>query len=273
MDMAKCGNWPIGVCSWSLQTNVQGVVDTMDKLGLTHVHLGVGPAIGDEGKEYRKAIEKQDWTVSCAMIGFPQEDYSSLDSIKVTGGIAPDDCWETNKKLFFDAVDITADLGIDMLSMHLGFIDHHDVEYAKKFFDRTRCLAEKAADKNITLLLETGQETAADLQQFLIELKMPNVAVNFDPANMILYDKGDPIESVRVLSSWVKHIHIKDAMRSEQIGTWGTEVPWGDGQVGQKAFLETLMEIGYDGTLAIEREAGDQRAEDIKTAIERLSAF
>jgi len=61
------------------------------------------------------------------------------------------------------------------------------------------------------------------------------VAVNFDPANMILYDKGDPIEAVRTLGPWIKHLHVKDATRTEQPGTWGAEVPWGTGQVGREA--------------------------------------
>ena len=87
---------------------------------------------------------------------------------------------------------------------------------------------------------------------------------------MILYDKGDPIEAVRVLAPWIKHIHIKDAIRTTQPGTWGAEVPWGDGQVGTEAFLDVLEEIGFEGALAIEREAGDDRFGDIKLAAERL---
>ncbi|MHC4594484.1 MAG: sugar phosphate isomerase/epimerase family protein, partial [Planctomycetota bacterium] len=77
--------------------------------------------------------------------------------------------------------------------------------------------------------------------------------------NMILYDKGVPTEAIRVLAPWVKHIHIKDALRTKQPGTWGLEVPWGEGEVGTEAFLNTLEEIGFDGVLAIERgsDSGD----------------
>ena len=120
------------------------------------------------------------------------------------------------------------------------------------------------------LLLETGQETAQELRNFLEELNNPVIGVNFDPANIILYDKGDPIEAVRVLAPWIKHIHIKDATRTKQPGTWGLEVPWGDGEVGPETFLNVLKEIGFEGTLAIEREAGDDRLGDVKLAAERL---
>ncbi len=266
----KCKDWPVGICSWSLQTDITGVAEAMNKLEIEHVHLAVRPALEEKGKDFLAAVQKQNWIVSSTMIDFPQEDYSTLESIKVTGGIGPDEYWEQSHKLFLGAVDVTVKLGVKYLSMHAGFIDKSDPGYARKFYDRIRCLADAANEKNIMLLLETGQETAQELRHFLEELNHPAIAVNFDPANMILYDKGDPIEAVRVLAPWIKHIHIKDAIRTKQPGTWGAEVPWGDGEVQSEAFLNTLKEIGFEGALAIEREAGDDRFGDIKLAAERL---
>jgi len=267
----KCKDWPVGVCNWSLRTDIAGVADAMKKIGLEHVHLGVRPAVENAG--VLAAIEKQDWIISSTMIDFPQEDYSTLESIKATGGIAPDKYWQQNRKLFLGAADVTVKLGVKYLSMHAGFIDESNPAYAKKFYDRIERLADAAGEKDIMLLLETGQETAQELRHFLEELEHPAIGVNFDPANMILYDKGDPIEAVRVLSPWIKHIHIKDGIRTEQPGTWGTEVPWGDGQVQPTAFLNTLKDIGFEGVLAIEREAGNDRFGDIKLAAERLLRF
>ena len=90
---------------------------------------------------------------------------------------------------------------------------------------------------------------------------------------MILYAKGDPIEAVRILAPWIKHVHIKDAVKSSVPGEWGTEVPWGDGEVGCDRFIQALDEIGYAGALAIEREGGESRGEDIKLAADRLGAM
>ncbi|MFB0556039.1 MAG: sugar phosphate isomerase/epimerase family protein [Phycisphaerae bacterium] len=266
----KCKDWPIGICSWSLQTDVAGVADAMDKIGIEHVHLGVRAALEDKRDDYLAAVQKQNWTVSCTMIDFPQEDYSTLDSIKITGGMAPDEYWEQSRRLFVGAVEVTVKLGVKYLSLHAGFIDETDEAYIKKFYDRIRFLADASGRKDIMLLLETGQETAEELKHFMEELNHPAIGVNFDPANMILYDKGNPIEAVRVLAPWIKHIHIKDAIRTTQPGTWGAEVPWGEGEVGTEAFLNVLKEIGFEGVLAIEREAGDDRFGDIKLAAERL---
>jgi len=271
--MMKCKNWPIGVCSWSLRTDVAGVVEAMNKLGIDHVHLGIRAALQEKGKDFLVTVQKQNWTISSTMIDFPQEDYSTLESIKATGGIAPDEYWLENQKLFLGAVDVTAKLGVQYLSMHAGFIDESNPDYTKKFYHRIRILADAADKKGILLLLETGQETAEELRHFLEELDHPAIGVNFDPANMILYDKGNPIEAVRTLARWIKHIHIKDAIRTKKPGTWGSEVPWGDGQVGTEAFLKTLEEIGFEGTLAIERESGDNRFGDIKLAANRLKGF
>jgi sugar phosphate isomerase/epimerase len=207
------------------------------------------------------------------MIDFDQEDYSTLDTIKVTGGVVPDDCWEKNKKVFAAAAKVTSELSVKYLSMHAGFIDHTDVEKYKVMCDRIKCLADIAAENGIILLMETGQEIAGDLAGFMNEIAHPAVGINFDPANMILYDKGDPIDAVKVLSPWIKHVHIKDAIKTETPGQWGREVPWGDGQVDSRKFLAVLNEIGYKGTLAIEREAGDSRLEAITLAAERLKQY
>ena len=269
----ECKNWPVGVCSWSLQTDVAGVAEAMRKVGLNQVHLGVRSAIEDQSGDVLAAIKAQSWTISCTMIDFPQEDYSSLDAIKVSGGIVPDDCWDRNRELFVEAVAVTADLGVKYLSTHAGFIDEGDPEYAKKIHERIRFLADEAAEKGVVLLLETGQETAEELSRFLEEIDHPALGVNFDPANMILYDKGTPVEAVKVLAPWIKHLHVKDATRTKEPGTWGAEVAWGDGEVGTDSFLKALEEIAFDGVMAIEREAGDDRFGDIKLAAERLAAF
>ena len=266
----KCGNWNVGVCDWSLQKDLDSVIEVMKSIGLDQIHLAVS---GIDAEAAKAKLAENNITVSCAMVGFPQEDYSSLDAIKASGGVAPDDCWDTNKQLFVEAADNTVTLGIKLLSLHAGFIDESNPEYAQKFKDRIKVLADIAAERDLLLLLETGQESAVDLKDFLEELNHPALGVNFDPANMILYDKDQPLEAIRVLAPWVKHLHVKDATRTKETGTWGAEVPWGDGEVQADAFLNVLKEVGFDAVMAIEREAGDDRVGDITLAAERLSSF
>ena len=134
-------------------------------------------------------------------------------------------------------------------------------------------MADLFGKQKIILGLETGQETAPVLVQLLERLDRTNVGVNFDPANMILYDKGDPIDALRGLGPWIRQVHVKDARRTKAPGTWGQEVAVGSGEVDWRAFFSTLEQLNYTGDFAIEREAGTQRLEDIRTAREIVKQF
>lgn len=245
----------------------------MTALGLEHINLAIAPALAPDGEAYIEAVKRQNWTITAGMMNFDYEDYTTLETIKVTGGIAPDSHWPASAKAFAKAAKITSQLGSKYIMMHVGFLDHSDKAYAKKFYDRVRTLGDSAGQAGVTLLMETGQETSEDLQRFVETLNHPNVLLNFDPANLILYNKDEPLTALRRLSPWIRHIHIKDAVRTTTPGNWGSEVVWGEGQVNPFAFLNTLKETGYDGAIAIEREAGEQRVKDITTAVRRLLAY
>jgi len=115
-----------------------------------------------------------------------------------------------------------------------------------------------AAAKGVTLAFETGQEAQGLLRRALDELKAPNLKVNFDPANMLLYDMGDPIRAVETLGPDIRSVHVKDARRPNVPGQWGEEVPLGQGEVGIREFVKALKRVGYRGPLVVEREVGDQ---------------
>ena len=271
--MRKCGKWPIGVCSWSFRKGVEEIGSVMTALGVDHINLAIAPALGPDGDEYLEAVKRQGWTVYSGMMNYDYEDYSTLDSIRLTGGIAPDAHWPESGEAFARAARITAGLGSKYIMMHVGFLDHSDKAYAKKFYDRVRHLGDSAGEAGVALLMETGQESAEDLQRFVETLNHPNVLLNFDPANLILYNKDEPMSAFRRLAPWVRQIHIKDAVRTAVPGEWGSEVVWGEGQVNCFAFLNTLAECGFEGALAVEREAGEERVKDIAAAVRRLTAY
>ncbi len=268
--MKQCRGRPIGACSWSFQKDIGAVAEAMVALEIEHIHLALSPALGADGGAYVDFVRKQTWTITSTMLSFDHEDYSTLETIQKTGGIVPDEHWETARTAFYRAADLTRELGVPFISLHAGFLDHANPQGAQKLIERTLLLADYANKQGLTLLLETGQETAAELLEFLKAVNRMNVGLNFDPANMILYNKDNPIDAVRVLAPFIRHVHIKDAVRTKIPGTWGSEVPWGDGEVGVRAFLDVLGEVNFAGALAIEREAGTQRQEDIALAVSRL---
>ena len=154
------------------------------------------------------------------------------------------------------------------MSLHAGFLDESDPAAFAKYLERVTWIRDEAAKYGVTVILESGQETAEDLAKFLE--KVPGVGINFDPANMILYAKGRPMDALKTLFPRIVQLHVKDALQTKTPGTWGTEVPWGEGEVGGKAFLAELSRLGYAGNYVIEREGGSDRVRDIALAKERL---
>lgn len=262
----------LAVCSWSLQpANPKELIGALRAIGLSRIQIAIDP-IREEPAVWGKvgeALRAAGIEPVSGMFRTIGEDYSTLDSIRVTGGVVPDATWDQNWKNIREDAAIAADLGLKLVMFHAGFLPDEPSDPAfNKLIGRLRQIADYYAEEGIDLAFETGQETAPCLKEFIGHLGRPNVGANFDPANMILYAKGNPIDALRTLGPIVKNVHIKDATLTKVPGTWGDEVPVGTGQVDWKAFFKTLLEIGFKGDLCIEREAGDNRIADIRTAKE-----
>jgi sugar phosphate isomerase/epimerase len=260
----------LAVCSWSLRpTSPAALFDALATTGLTRLQLALDPLREDPATWGRlpDLARARGVALVSGMFGTVGEDYSTLETIKRTGGVVPDATWEANWRNIQAVADLAARLGLKLVTFHAGFLPHEPTDPAfAKLLDRINKIAVLFAARGLDLGFETGQETADTLAAFLQQLNRPNVGVNFDPANMILYAKGDPIAALRTLGPWLKQCHIKDARRTRTPGTWGDEVAVGTGEVDWPAFLRTLDALGYRGDLCIEREAGEQRVADLRTA-------
>jgi len=267
----------LAVCSWSLQPNSPAdLLAKLEPTGVRRVQLALDPLRDDPAWSGTPELLRQSGvSIVSGMFGCVGEDYSTLETIRLTGGIAPDATWERNWKNIQATASLAQRLGLELVTFHAGFLPHDPSDPS---FTRLKQRLVQTADAfqacGIALALETGQETAAVLSESLQQLGKENVGVNFDPANMLLYDKGDPIEALRQLGPWIRQVHIKDARRTKVPGTWGEEVVAGTGEVDWPEFFHALGQIGFQGNLCIEREAGNQRGADIRAArelIDRLS--
>jgi len=246
----------------ALTAMIRAVGVTCAQLGLDPVASGVWPVT-----EVRAACDGAGIELRSGMMGMEGEDYSTLDSIRATGGIRPTRHWQRNLESAKACADAAQALGLDLVSFHAGFLPHdeHDPE-RELLLDRLRRLADVFAQRGVRVAFETGQETAQTLLRVLDELERETVGVNFDPANMILYAMGDPVEALRTLGQRVFQIHIKDAVGAEVPGQWGREVPVGTGAVDWGSFFGVLDELGLGCDLMIEREAGGERLADMRGA-------
>ncbi len=252
----------IGVCSWSLQvTSVPELKSFMDRLGIDVVQIACGDphhASWSEGDGMPAAATAAGFRMSGAMLGFPGEDYTTPQHIERTGGFGDPATRPERLERFRWGLQRTKDLGLSDIMLHAGFIPDVGAEGRKAFLDTLAQVSDLAARAGITVAFETGQETSTLLRRTLDDLKCPNLKVNFDPANMLLYDKDDPLRAVELLAPDIRSVHVKDANRPTVKGEWGAEVPLGTGQTNTKLFVQTLKKVGYRGPLCIEREVGSQ---------------
>lgn len=265
----------LAVCSWSLQPKTpEELIDQLQQIGAKTVQIALDPIRENPdvwGKTKELCAEKGIILVS-GMFGTIGEDYTTMESIKRTGGVVPDQHWAENWKNIQQSADLAKAMGIRLVTFHAGFLPHnHTSPEFKKLVSRIGQIADHFKRKGLELAFETGQEDADDLELFLIQLNRPNVGVNFDPANMILYDQGDPVDGLRTLGKRLRQVHIKDAIRTKTPGEWGQEVPVGTGEVDWKEFFKVLDDLRFAGFCCIEREAGNQRVQDIKAAREFIS--
>ena len=260
----------IGVCSWSLgPRNPRQLAESVHATGIRAVQLALVPVVTDP-PVWGSAVEDLEGAgirVVSGMFAMAGEDYSTLESIRCSGGVRPDASWPENLRLAEAVARAAGDAGIDMVTLHAGFLDERkDDPTRRAMLERLRTLADVFGARDVDIAFETGQESAVTLLEVLDELDRPAVGVNFDPANMILYGMGDPVEAIERLLPWVVQIHVKDAVGTERPGTWGREVPAGHGAVDWAALFDAAVRIEPPVRFIIERESGNERRDDIAAA-------
>lgn len=267
----------IGVCSWSLAMPdlLRTLSSIRTDLGLKLAQVGFMDDSYQQPEEAIATIHDSHLEISATCVAFDGEDYTRIETIARTGGLRPDDAWPARRDKTIAVADITRQLGVPYLAMHIGFVPHdrNDPLFAV-MSDRVRTICDALGERDIELIMETGQEPVETLLEFISHINRPNLGVNFDPANMILYGVGDPVDAVIALKDQIRHVHMKDANPSNQPGTeWGEEVVLGTGEAQIPRIVSKLRAQGYAGPLVIEREAGSQRHADIREGISFLESL
>lgn len=186
-------------------------------------------------------------------------------------------------------LDLAKDLETDIVTTHIGVVpDDKNHERYKIMSEACFELSRYADSIGSHFAIETGPETSATLKGFLDQLGSTGVAVNLDPANLVMVTGDDPVKAVHNLKDYIVHTHAKDGIKlahgnpeyiygiikaPEDVASiqYFEEVPLGTGSVDFPAYLKALEEIGYKGYLTIEREVGENPAKDIALAVEFLN--
>lgn len=265
------------VCSWSLRpTSPRALAAACGEAGIDAVQLALDPL--RDGRwdlsETRRTLTDAGIAIVSGMMSTEGEDYATLETIRRTGGLRPVRHWEANAENARINAENAASLGIDLVTLHAGFLpesdDEEDDSERATMLERLDAVATIFAERGVRLGLETGQETAKCLIGVLDELGRTDVGVNFDPANMVLYGMGDPISALDKLGSRVLQVHVKDAEWTTEPGTWGAEVTAGTGAVDWSRFFDLVAAQEAIIDVVIERETGEERVEDVARARELI---
>ena len=269
--------WPIGVFA-SIDSGLGVQLEVAHELGVATVHLHTPSPTSrtpERASAFLKRLADLGIKITCLFGGFEGESYADIPTVKKTVGLVPKATRAARTAELKAIADFARELSVDCVGLHLGFVPHdsNDPDY-RNVIELTRGVCDHCGRNNQALHLETGQEPADVLIRFLDDVERDNLFVNFDPANMILYGAGEPLEALEQLGSRVRSVHCKDAVWSDRPGeTWGREVPLGEGDVDFPAFLSLLDRMGYDGPLTIEREIPqepERQKAEIGRAIELL---
>lgn len=171
--------------------------------------------------------------------------------------------------------DFAKKINVSNIATHVGFLPENPntTEYHSLVCD-IRELAQYIKKNEQYFLFETGQETPVTLRRTIEEIGTGNLGINLDPANLLMYGKGNPVDALDVFGEFVRDVHGKDGCYPTDGKNLGNEMPLGKGAVNYERFIAKLKDVGYDQTITIEREiSGEQQIEDIKNAKKYLETL
>jgi len=260
-----------GVLFWAERHAIEDVA----ALGVRIAQLGIGPAVAlspEYAAAWRERIAAADLAVRTVFAAYEGEDYADIPTVQRTVGFVPPETRDAREARTYEVIDFAANIGAPSFACHIGAIAPHGHDAVLHLVRR---IADRCAAAGLSFALETGQETAPELLRFMDEVARPNLGINFDPANMILYGTGDPIEAFELLAPQVVSVHAKDGVYPPKSNpeALGAETPLGQGEVDLPRFVSALKAADYSGQLFVEREGvdRDQWIADVGTALNTLA--
>ena len=274
--------FPIGVIIDSFRTDITSAVKKAASVGAQGIQVyATNGEMAPENMNAKKIAEFKDLVASnglkiSALCGDLGGGFGNKD--ENPGKI------ERSKKI----LDLAKELGTDVVTTHIGVVPGDKSHERYKIMQEACFELSRYADSiGAHFAIETGPETSLVLKEFLDSLNSTGVAVNLDPANLVMVTGDDPAKAVINLQKYIVHTHAKDGKQlfykdpeivygivksSLVTGPSFLEVPLGEGSVNWEEYLAALESIGYNGFLTIEREVGDDPERDIRGAVEFLKS-
>lgn len=230
----------------------------------------------ENAKKVKKIMLDSGIEISSFWAGWTGPNVWNLTEGPETLGLVPEKYREHRYQELLKGVDFASWLGVKSVATHVGFIpETPDNKLYQGTLAVLKNLVDYCTSKNVCFNFETGQETPDTLMNIIKDINNPDyTGISFDPANLIIYGKGNPTEAIDTFGKYIKEVHIKDADYSSVPNEMGCEQVVGEGQVNFSVFLPKLLNQGYTGNLYIEREIqGEQKNIDIKNTVTYIRKF
>lgn len=205
---------------------------------------------------------KNNLEITMMWAGWPGNCEWNFTGGPTTVGLVPMEYRQERKDIIKKGSDFAKLLGVRYVASHAGFIPENmtDPGYPS-LVETLREIAQHCRENGQVFCFETGQETPITLLRTMEDIGLDNVGVNLDPANLVMYGKGNAVDSIKILSPYIKGIHVKDGLYPTNGKELGIEVPIGQGDVDMPEFITKIKESGYMGPFTIEIEL-DRRTTD-----------
>jgi L-ribulose-5-phosphate 3-epimerase len=252
----------------SVGRDPESAIRMVQELGLPTCQVAVDSFEPELAGRLRGALDRYGVEATSVVAGGPGAEVYDFYQGPLTIGLVPRATRAARIARVRQTSDFAKKCGIPAVQTHCGFIPENpnDPLY-KEAVDAVRQVAAYCRKNGQSFRCETGQETPVTLLRTIRDVGLDNVGVNFDPANLIMYGKADPVEALDVLGPLVLGVHAKDGLYPVDPKNLGREVPIGQGKVEFPRFIERLKDIGYRGPLTIEREvSGPKQIEDVRAA-------
>ncbi len=262
----------------SLNANVEENIRRVAELGLPTCQLKCWNSAfltAEMADRATAACREYGVEVSAFWCGWDGMAYWNFYEGPLTLGLVPREYRAERLRMLLKGAEIARRMEVQDVVTHVGFLpenpattEYNEVVAALRYIGKT------LLPHGQYFLFETGQETPVTLRRTIEDVGTGNLGINLDPANLLMYGKGNPVDALGVFGEYVRGVHGKDGEYPTDGRHLGKEKPMGEGLVDYPRFIAKLKALGYDRTITIEREIkGDQQVADIlaaKAMLEKL---
>ncbi len=254
----------------SLESLLEKGTQEIQELGLDTCQVNAWNVdmLTEENGQKLKDIVGDKVKIASVWVGWPGPKVWDFIDGPATLGLVPKEFRFVRMEALKRGAWFAKQLGVSDIVTHVGFIPENPstTEYRETVI-AIRNVASYCKDLGIYFNFETGQETPITLLRTIEDVGLDNLGINLDPANLLLYGKGNPIDAVDMYKELIRGVHVKDGKYPTNGRRLGEETPVGEGLVNFPVLIDKLIKYNYKGPLIIEREiTGPQQKEDILKA-------